>query len=356
MNENASSVNSDASSIRKSTENTTIGITNIQPNTNGISNDSSSEELSDESSEAIDYSSRAQSIEKYKLLQKSLACVKCDSKTNGSDCMYADDMKYLGHCFNEIGQCYTIIDNNGDVSRGCVGDEMVPDFQTSARKYSDSIKFCNNGRFCNQEMLLDTCIVCSGAECAAPSLEMEKVCSFGLAPKGCYLKINSINNSYERGCLQRLLEKEQDECKEPGSKYCQSCSNRNCNQKVNFNQICHFCDGTSYSNCYREVNGATTTCIGYSSICLTGNDGKGFTHRQCSQNDKEDALRFPNGYETCYTDRCNSNIFPKVRITCYRCERGSKCDHPSVELKGHMCRAHPDECFIYGKNGKEFEL
>lgn len=290
--------------------------------------------------------------EDFELLHKSLACVKCDSGSHGSDCVHGDDMKYLGHCFNELGQCYTqIID--GNVTRGCVGDKLIPD-QAYAKRHSNSVILCNHSRFCNKEKILDTCLVCSGAECQLPSLKMERACSLGTESQGCYLKINSTINSYERGCMQNLSQIEREECQEHGSPHCQSCSKRNCNRKVNFKQTCHFCDGSVHKHCHvKEFNGTSVECIGYSSICLTGIDAQGFTHRQCSQNDADDAQRFPNGFETCYPDLCNLNVFPEHRIKCYKCEKGRRCDHPSVELRADICRTHPVDCFIYEDEGKK---
>lgn len=360
FNKNASNVNSDEEESKSVLENnSTILPDTIKMSVKLLSDESleelSNEEYSDEESEEsfAEFPNRNEYFNNGELLRKSLACVKCVSQTHGSDCMYGDGIKYLGNCFNDIGQCYTLI-LDGNVTRGCVGDELIPD-QISAQKYSNSIKLCNSGTFCNQEKLLDTCIVCSGIDCESPSLEMEKVCSYGPTSQGCYLKINSTNNLHERGCMEILSKEDQQKCHMPGSQYCQSCPKRNCNQKVNFNQVCNFCDGTRHKNCFLEVSdAATTTCIGYSSICLTGIDKNGFTHRLCSQGEEEDAERFANGFETCYTDRCNSNVFPENRLECYQCEKDRLCDHPSVELKGKMCRTYPDKCFVYGKEGNFF--
>lgn len=277
--------------------------------------------------------------------ERSFPCWECDSRIEGERCLHIEYL--IDTCHSEIGQCYTAF-MNGDVIRGCVGDGVFPNIASTKAPLDESIKLCNNDRLCNDDAIEDTCIVCHDDKCENA---YEKACSLG-EPSGCYLSI-SENNKYERGCLRDLTVEKQHKCTEKGSLACQSCFTRNCNEKSSFDQHCHFCNGTTDASCQRgELNGINITCIGYSSVCITGIDAKGFTQRQCSLGDETDKQRFPNGYATCYKDYCNGGIFPEDRLRCYRCAKGRECDNPAADLiNGEICRIHPDECFIYGKAG-----
>lgn len=287
----------------------------------------------------------------YQDASKFLPCVKCNSTAQGGRCIQIDNALFLSNCRKSIGQCYTAI-IDGNVHRGCVGDDLFPDIESTGNK-SISIKLCNNNRLCNQDKIVDTCICCRGKECKSPTLEMERPCSLELSQgKGCYLKEFS-DKSYERGCIQELSDNEQEKCQEPGSSYCQSCPDRNCNQKLSFDQKCYYCNGTKERDCFEPKNqDVTITCIGYSSTCLVGVDGGGYAHRQCSTNTEEDSLRFPKGFELCYGNLCNNQLYPKNWTKCFRCAENRSCDHPSADLLPQQCRVHQDTCFIRGIEGK----
>lgn len=278
-----------------------------------------------------------------------LSCVECDTRIDGSRCYHVNNVDYVDTCHSKIGQCYTAI-LSGDVVRGCVGDDVFPNTESttstaSTASRSITIKLCNNDHLCNRENIEDTCIICSGKhrKCETPDLYMESACSFD-KPSGCYLKKSGL---FQRGCLKDLPEKERLECQE-GSRACQSCSTQNCNQKADFDQKCYYCNGTEDANCHTEnVNHIEITCINYASVCVVGIDSKGYTHRQCSLNGEIDAARFSKGYKLCYDDHCNSKIYPEDRPKCFKCNGEPSCKHPSVDMVGEYCRRFPDECFIY---------
>lgn len=262
---------------------------------------------------------------------------------------------YLSSCRTTIGQCYSAI-IDGHVYRGCVGDELFPDIE-STKNTTNPIKLCDDKAKCNQDEMVDTCIGCSGDECSLPTLEMERPCSFQQTyGKGCYLKQLS-DKSYERGCMENLSEQDQIKCRRNGSKYCQSCPTRNCNRKIDFNQTCYYCDGSVDKYCYdpKTLNNSIT-CDVYSSTCLVGVDENGYAYRACSSNTDNDTLRFPNGFELCYDNLCNNQIFPTNWTRCFRCANDRSCDHPSADLLPQLCQIHGDTCFIYGIEGMIFFL
>lgn len=283
-------------------------------------------------------------------LSKYLPCIQCNSKMNGNSCSKIENPLFLSNCRKAIGQCYTAI-MDGHVYRGCVGDELFPDRKSAANPFVP-IKLCNDNRMCNQDTIVDTCIGCSGKQCKSPTLDMERPCSLDPThTKGCYLK-KLKGKSYERGCMQDLAEKEQEKCQKPGSIECQSCFYRNCNQKVSVDQRCYYCNGTKETSCSEAKSQTVSiTCIDYSSSCLVGIDEAGYAHRQCSSSPEQDTLRFPKGFELCYGNLCNSQIFPKDFTKCFRCANGRSCDHPSADLLPELCRIYGDSCFTYGIEG-----
>lgn len=276
--------------------------------------------------------------------EKMFTCVDCDSRIDHNHCFHIRNVEYFGMCHSKIGQCYTAL-LDGEVVRGCVGDEVFPTFESTGLQNA-AIELCNNDRLCNQRRIEDTCIICNGNECEKSNVEKEKACSFG-KPSGCYLK---KSDKIERGCLRMLNERDQLECHKRGSSVCQSCNSQNCNRKVDFEQKCYYCNGTVQSDADCHIGNANhidITCIGYASTCIVGIDADGFTHRQCSLNENEDTARFPKGYELCYGNLCNSNSYPKERKKCFKCSGTASCNNPSADLLSEDCRRFPDECFIY---------
>lgn len=284
-----------------------------------------------------------------------LRCIKCDTKKDGKNCMKVEDPIYLSNCASSFGQCYTTI-IGGIVHRGCVGDELFPD-QPSIGNPDYETHVCNDNRYCNQhENITDTCIICSGNtdECKKPTLTTERTCSFDQQGKGCFLRIQR-NGTYERGCAKDLSNDERNLCNRLGSDYCQSCIGRNCNKKSELYQQCYFCNGTNDKNCFETPDKRMTiNCISYANRCLVGADANGYAHRQCSSTVENDLVRFPNGYELCDDNLCNTQIFPKDWTRCFRCthlDGGEGCDHPSASMVPQKCRVLNDLCYIYGVEG-----
>lgn len=287
----------------------------------------------------------------YDYNENTLQCVECDSRIDGSRCFHVGDVKYFSMCHSKIGQCYTAL-INGDVVRGCVGDDVFPNIEKTGLP-DDAIQLCNNDRLCNQDDIEDTCIISSDMNPNYEIIELhkEKACSFS-EPSGCYLKKTGFLS--ERGCLIDLADEERFGCQERGSRICQSCHTQNCNKKIDFDLKCFYCNGTTDENCHKtNVSHIEITCIDYSSVCIVGIDVKGYTHRQCSLNEYKDAERFAQGYELCYENHCNSNIYPENRQKCFKCNGDSFCDHASADYLPELCLRFPDECFTFEyKEGK----
>lgn len=256
-------------------------------------------------------------------LDDTLKCIKCDSRLSGKRCFRVDNPQNFKKCRSTEGLCYTLL-LNGDILRGCIGDSILP-YIDSYEFTLNSIKLCNNN-LCNKENMEDTCVVCEGDGCndlaTIQQDDMQRVCSFGKEPSGCFLRINK-DNSHQRGCVVDLSETEKTMCQTSISTKCQSCFKPNCNKKLDLYQKCYFCNGTTDNNCHRLTSHHTKiTCIKYGTQCLVGIDEAGFTHRGCSSNSDEHELLFPIGYTLCDGDLCNRNLFPDNRVQCYACNIG----------------------------------
>lgn len=287
----------------------------------------------------------------YDYNENTLQCVECDSRIDGNRCFHIGNVDHFSRCHSKIGQCYTAL-ISGDVVRGCVGDDVFPNIEKTELT-DDAIQLCNNDRLCNQENIEDTCIISSDTNqnVGRIKLHKEKACSFN-KPSGCYLK--KMDFLIERGCLKDLAEEERSGCRKRGSRICQSCHMQNCNKKIDFDMKCFYCNGTTDENCHQtNVSHIEITCIDYSSVCIVGIDAEGYTHRQCSLNEKKDTERFAQGYELCYENNCNSKIYPENRQKCFKCNGDSFCNHASADLLPELCPLFPDECFTFEyKEGK----
>lgn len=260
--------------------------------------------------------------------------------------------------------CYTnIVD--GKVFRGCVGDRIFPN-ETSAQMCLDGVK-CEvcSGDYCNQKILMDTCIQCNSADHGIgcknkPNSQMQAVCtlrqnSITELPTGCYLAV--IGDIYERGCVQNLHPRQKRLCGSK-SKNCQMCSSPNCNQKVDFNINCFEYNGRVDENSqYQSENTTEIACNDYSKTCVVGIDGSGYLHRRCFQNHEHSlAVAFSHGYKRCFSNLCNDEIYPENRIMCYQCE-GFGCDKLDIRTtKLKVCTHVQDLCYTYVDKGKRFYI
>lgn len=288
-------------------------------------------------------------------------CFVCSSIGDGQTCVQSVSKNFL--CESLAGMCYTnIVD--GKVHRGCVGDNMFPT-ENSIRKCADGIKceVCNY-EFCNQKILMDTCIQCnsadSGNECRDnPSLKMQAICTMGQnsitnPSSGCYL--GKTGGNYQRGCIQDLKPRDKKTC-ESQSNECKVCSAPNCNQKSDFNINCYECNGNTDANCAEGENLKQISCNDFSDTCVTGIDGNGFTHRQCFRNHGLALALTFREYKTCHTNLCNDQIFPENRLKCFRCQ-GFGCDNlntaaaiPKICPSLNGLNGLNDECYTYIDKG-----
>lgn len=291
-------------------------------------------------------------------------CLTCHSETD-SNCVANTKSVEVKVCpdYND-NKCYTIINDDKTVQRGCCGPDKNFRKKCSINE-NPQCGICINRlkNSCNDNKLLDTCIECDSITdplCRnQPEQIKESVCTVEpiTDSQGCYL--NSSSGEITRGCFEDLDILKTFECQR-GSEHCQRCIGQNCNKKVNFQQKCHICNGTEDASCAEAKKNNTVLCQNYGSSCFVGIDANGFTHRGCitpklaSDGVKMfDGEHFKKEFEICYDDLCNGLIMPENRFECYQCQ-GEKCKNLKETSKICNIFLENDECFAYIHSGTLF--
>lgn len=251
-------------------------------------------------------------------------------------------------CMSFDYRCYTKV-TNGILERGC-----APFFEDVCDN-ERNCEVCDGGNWCNNRTFHDTCIQCSGEYGCRhqpdPSL-FTTICSLKSVEnsEGCYLA--KSGKTYTRGCMEDLSDVDRIQC-QGQSDECQRCTSPNCNQKIDFNIDCYECNGKGNTRCARSENLTQISCDGYSKTCVTGIDGNGITHRGCVPYDgySTRSPQFPDGFQRCFSNLCNGEVFPENRTKCYQCE-GVDCTYVKYQdaiLK--PCYSQRDECYSYVSKG-----
>ncbi|XP_055306430.1 uncharacterized protein LOC129570749 isoform X2 [Sitodiplosis mosellana] len=279
-------------------------------------------------------------------------CLICHSQTD-PNCVSNTTAVQVKVCPAYENKCYTLINDDKTVQRGCADKDE--NFIRKCYHSNSQCDICSNHvkNVCNDNHLLDTCIVCDSSTdplCRKqPEQIKDRACSVNPLKNtdGCYL--DSSDGKITRGCVRNLQYSKQFECRS-GTSQCKSCNGANCNKKVSIQQKCYSCNGTEDMSCQTKSSD-TIFCQKYASSCFVGIDGNGFTHRGCitpqiTSNDKFDKRQFPKALEICYDDLCNGVTLPENRFKCYQCE-GEDCK--DFKEKSKICRifADKDECYAY---------
>lgn len=288
-------------------------------------------------------------------------CLTCHSQTD-PNCVANIKSVEVKVCpdYND-NKCYTIINDDKTVQRGCCGPDK--NFQKKFSQHENpQCEICVNRlkNACNDNELLDTCIECDSNTdplCRnQPEQIKESVCTVKplIDSHGCYL--NSSSEEIKRGCFEDLELLQGFECRRKSGQ-CQRCIGKNCNKKVTFQQKCHICNGTENPSCAEAKTNNTVLCQNYGSSCFVGIDGNGFTHRGCitpklasDGPNLFDGEYFQKGFKICYDNLCNGLVMPENRFECYQCQ-GEKCKNFKESSKICNIFSENDECFAYMSAG-----
>lgn len=282
-------------------------------------------------------------------------CYSCDPKRSPNYCLLIDDDSSIDTCKSGFDRCYTIIDEiDGQVHRGCVGDNRFPD-ENTLQKCSDPdrCEICEDNH-CNGRAISDICIKC-GNSGTSPDCDGDLSTDMGICSlkdmkqsDGCFLKV-ADGHTYTRGCMRDLNTDELKQCRKQSGN-CQSCIFPNCNQKDDFTTMCYECNGRNDTNCVETVESMTqVNCEGLSKTCVTGIDADGFIRRGCYSYDQLE-INFPYGFDVCPGSLCNNRIHPVDWLSCYQCEGKSECED-LMNLHPKKCNNLRDQCYAYLDEG-----
>lgn len=268
--------------------------------------------------------------------------MECASNSDG-DCLHNPKQNLA--CSSDR-YCFTHLSDEGVLRRGCVNaaDRYVT--RPEDCDNTDKCVVCSNEAKCNRANIREEyCIKAeyTTANPIVPNDSSSVQCPITLESLGCYHL--ERNGTISKGCMSSLNRAAQNEYK--NSRDCEICFGRNCNSKIIRNRKCAFCYGSTYVNCAEyPAHHESIDCSYQSSACLVGIDQSGYTHRTCASNQTYDSQRFPNGYELCQSDLCNTNDFPSNRLKCFQCHGDNECNFKLPNATGKF---RPKACQIFSK-------
>ncbi|XP_058450843.1 uncharacterized protein LOC131430138 [Malaya genurostris] len=269
-------------------------------------------------------------------------CYRC----SGENCITVEGVSSLKPepClqFHDDESCYTYVENELTVYRGCVSDE---------------VGFCIDNEFCI------TCNDETGCNSRNPSVPNELVCvkcssnalcegvAFGSKCQKELLlgRTDSCYTQYwtdlevEKGCLSDLSvnDPEYGNCQANNEK-CHVCNESDCNRGKS---ICYKCNSEQDLNCAEIVDQQyLVPCQGE---CVSFITEEGFTVRGCIESFQE--VEFD---ETCREKKCNNAVLPKDHLKCIQCEGSQEECLNGSDLNNKACPRHRvgDRCFTHFEN------
>ncbi|XP_055917495.1 uncharacterized protein LOC129949843 [Eupeodes corollae] len=259
-------------------------------------------------------------------------CKVCDSTTDDK-CQTEPASLEDKPC--EAENCFTLVDNNGKIKRGCVSETDTCD--------GKNCKTCTaNDTSCNTQTDLFWCKLCdssSATDCAfwqSESSIPHEICAAGVTK--CVMEIKDDKHTYRR-CASKS-----DEACESGKK-CDICSSdKGCNKGIfpNNRLKCYQCNSDKDSKCATPTK--YTTDI-KSFPCLFYNESdKCFEHGSSDTNMVRGCLSDTTAYEKCSSespkDKCKECTADNCNVDEYKIEATSKCIQCKSEKDAKCVGAH----------------
>ena len=281
-------------------------------------------------------------------------CFSCNSDDD-SNCPTEPSLTKEKVCKGYHDKCVTH-HRHGLIQRGCLS-EMDDAVTKDCEQNAENCNSCDeNDRVCNDQRFLgEYCYVCDSRKdryCASNVTESQsRICHSDARAglQGCYLKIDTENNTVLRGCAAELGAIDQKVCS-TNDDSCKVCHGHNCNRKLEF-QRCFKCDSNATganSTCISDERSfPEVTCKDYQDTCSTSLDASGHIHRGCSQ---DPAHENTEKSESCATNYCNGGVYPSDRQQCHQCNGTSDCYFvgSSDQILGY-CRVYAEKayCFVH---------
>ncbi|GAB0091250.1 hypothetical protein DMENIID0001_060680 [Sergentomyia squamirostris] len=263
-----------------------------------------------------------------------LSCIQCNEPDPA--CRYQYEEENGQHCGYEIllgrpERCYTHVDSDGRVTRGCLDDfRTLPQIISDCDGTKDFCETCTENN-CNLAQVADPgrCVVCDSATdttCRLLTSTPNSIeCPTGTHDKrGCYRM--EANGQVSRGCVSSLTDDGVQLCQT--GRDCKTCLESDCNRQVNF-QSCYTCNSNEDQECIMDQDDEEPTlCTKYVENCVTYIDPDSRrTIRGC-----QGELILPTGVtcpsdmcSECSDETCNAGVFPTNRRSCNRCYATPDC-------------------------------
>ncbi|XP_075154733.1 uncharacterized protein LOC142228233 [Haematobia irritans] len=251
---------------------------------------------------------------------------------------------------------------NGVTTRGC-GSSMTCDNVNDLR----TCRICNtngcntvnfekvneNGKPGLWQDVPITCYTCQGEEDCQSKGDF-RVC-VNNPYQNCMSIFNDEGKVIQRGCSDSLEAQNEAYCEEnPGN--CMACNSNGCNIATRLEEYvdCLSCESDSSGNCVSNIASIDKTrkCYKY---CMTAlypifreeNPSYGLVRSCYDDMDLDDrescAAGTKDHCQTCNSDKCNTDIVPAERHSCYICE-GDECQNPTIQ---ECPNYRPDDkCYI----------
>lgn len=251
-------------------------------------------------------------------------CRSCNS-TQNVNCVRAGFSFATVACRLYDDTCYTHVDNNSVVTRGCLSDARLPvAVIQSCQSNDDSCETCSNANGCNDEIVDgEFCLHCDSEidpNCHLnANYTMRKQCPLSPNPMGCY-RFDDGGDIVKRGCVSDLVQEEIAMCRRQGTE-CKTCIGNDCNAKPTF-QSCRTCNSTTNVNCIRSPGSfQSMLCRGYTDQCYVHVENNIVTRGCLAQSSLPETQR-----ETCLSDR---------NEMCQTCNNANNCNNRIVD--GEFC-------------------
>ncbi|XP_058814960.1 protein eyes shut homolog isoform X3 [Topomyia yanbarensis] len=275
-------------------------------------------------------------------------CYQC----SGENCITDDAVNQLEAepclVYHEGESCYTYVENESTVRRGCVSDYALCEDNPLCIP-------CSNENGCNSQNYMVSnelsCVKClTSAQCEGNAFgsNCEKQILLGRTD-ACYIQY-WLGLEVQKGCLSDLSDSHS--CSDSSlvnNDECSFCFEFDCNRGPS---ICYQCNSEHDMDC-SEVVGRQylTECEGE---CVSFINKDGYTVRGCIESFSSNEIECDDSEqcEICKHKECNSAVLPVDRLKCYQCE-GSQLDclNP-LNSHSYACRRYSesDRCFTYFEN------
>ncbi|XP_040162728.1 uncharacterized protein LOC120900157 isoform X2 [Anopheles arabiensis] len=274
-------------------------------------------------------------------------CWQCRSDVQ--DCDHPQQSPF--ECRERNDQCFTMVDREFNLHRGCVSDLDLNDCLDGDRCMICADKNCNDAPWAK-------CYQCSNAtsdECSGKQVNSEgvKYCQQYEENGGCYAKLEQM--IFTRGCTSEL---EELPCDDPQA--CVRCLGDGCNHdslKGYFNPaVCLQCHSDMHTGC-TDGTAPAVACANPDDRCFFRRASSKAIHRGClSELAATDQWQCQSetsiACHTCEETGCNSAEWRR----CYKCRNlaDGSCSAKQTEQNStflEFCMKQDDSCFEDNKEG-----